>query len=1150
MIFYEHCEFLVVFDGFRLHAFYIMLLCKKHIIICKIINFRRFLYNMKLYLKIIFLVVCLCVFSVNLVGCNEILQVSAQGQTVTGDVLITEAVSSNSKSIKDPVMGNPDWLEIHNFSDKPINLSGYSLTTGRNNSYTFSEITIQPDEYLIIYCCGQVDGVETNNLITNFNISKKGETLYFTNAGGGAIQTLNLPGLETDISYGLDENNQYKFFLTPSPGEKNSGVMADSLEELQGMLSGDLRINEVLPIPLKDQDSYPWVELYNAGENAIDLSEFYLTNNLSKPTKTRLPQRQLGAGEYIVFYLNVNNSENELPLNLSKTDNQLMLSNAFGKQVDLLDWDKSVFPGISVGKGQDNELKYFKTTTKGQPNGTDYLDDTAFEFSEGQGDVIINEVLMRNKFSVIDKDGDRSPWVELYNKSSQSVSLNGYSISDNPDNMFKWTFPDVTIAPNEYMLIFLSGKDYAEDELHTSFSLGRADNQLVLTSMDNHTTQTVELPKEYKDNISYGLDESGKMVYFALPTPLAPNTSKGFESIAMIESESQSGLKINEVVSVQQTGSNKTDWIELYNPTQAAIDLNGYYLSDSSSNIKKWMISNKSIEPGGYAVIDNFIQNEKKLNLSISVSGEEIYLTSPENVVIDVFSTGVLRPDVSSGITEDGARAFFSLSTPGGKNTGGTIAGVCNRPMFSHPAGYYAASESFQLTITAGPSQTVYYTLDGSTPTTSSSVYNSPITISNTQTVRAVASEPNKLLSDETVATYLFEEKHSLPVVCLSMTQSELNYVFGSNSRFDAREKAGYVEYFDANGQKGTEFPAGFSIGGNGTRKYDQRTINLHLRGSYGKSSVTYPFFEDYDITTFSSLTLRHSGQDNRQTRVRDAFFGMVTKGMNIDYMEANFAAVYINSKYWGLYEFKENQNRDYLVARHGAEKDEINLVRSSTYTYKGNKQEIYKLYDLAKNTSTDAGFEKYTQMADVEYFTDYLIAQTFFGNSDYYNQKYAGSSDGSMKWRPLLYDLDFGLRGNSPKVSSEFGVFFSSGVNVGPLNEEGVPRTQVKMELFYAFYKNASWRQYFVERYAEVLNTILTEEKIIARYDAMIDSIRDEMPRQIARWHDPSSMATWDREVSALRKTLIERRPHAIKNLQSYFHISDAEMKRLFPND
>ena len=519
----------------------------------------------------------------------------------------------------------------------------------------------------------------------------------------------------------------------------------------------------------------------------------------------------------------------------------------------------------------------------------------------------------------------------------------------------------------------------------------------------------------------------------------------------------------------------------------------------------------------------------------------------------DLFDYGVLRAGYSSGRCEDGedegTRQLYAIPTPGAKNGGTVYEGYCAAPAFSRDSGY--AEESFFLEMTAPSGQEIHYTTDGSTPDGDAKLYTGPIEIKKTTTVRAAAFAQGRISSDETVATYLFEERHSLPVVCLSMTQSDLDYVFGSADRRDDRERQGYVEYYEADGTLGVRFPAGFRIAGNGTRLYAQRSINLYLRGGYGLSKVTYPFFEEYDIHEFRSLSLRNMGQDNHLTRIRDAFFSMAVKGMNLDYMETRFAVVYLNGKYWGLYEFKENQNEDYLASRHGIDADDVMMSRSNTYVYNGqSNRDIKDLFAMARGDLADDGnFAKYLERADSDYFTDYLIAQCFFANADVYNQKYAGTLDRSLKWRPVYYDLDWAFMGCNPKRAIMSSFFSAGGIAVGAPDENG-NRNHVDTALYYGFYKNAAWREQFVERYAEVLNTILTTEKLLERFDAMTAEMETEMKRNIDRWGKPSSMSAWRSSIQELRKCIEERRPYAIKELKNVFGLSEERVKELFPND
>jgi hypothetical protein len=81
-------------------------------------------------------------------------------------------------------------------------------------------------------------------------------------------------------------------------------------------------------------------------------------------------------------------------------------------------------------------------------------------------------------------------------------------------------------------------------------------------------------------------------------------------------------------------------------------------------------------------------------------------------------------------------------------------------------------------------------------------------------------------------------------------------------------------------------------------------------------------------------------------------------------------------------------------------------------------------------------------------------------------------------------------------------------------------------------------------------MNTVLTEEKLLALFDEMVESVRGEMPDTIEKWGKPRSMDYWEGQVADMRQNLIDRRKYAISGLKSYFNLSDNEISELFPND
>ncbi|YCM46550.1 lamin tail domain-containing protein [Verrucomicrobiaceae bacterium 227] len=141
----------------------------------------------------------------------------------------------------------------------------------------------------------------------------------------------------------------------------------------------------------------------------------------------------------------------------------------------------------------------------------------------------INEFLANpNASSLTDEDGDTSDWIELHNPAGGATALNGYHLTDDPENLTKWSFPNVSINGNGYLLVFASNKDRSPvdgSELHTNFSLSANGEYLALVSPDGTTilsefgTPTTNYP-EQKGGVSYGFFGDPLQVGFLLnPTP-------------------------------------------------------------------------------------------------------------------------------------------------------------------------------------------------------------------------------------------------------------------------------------------------------------------------------------------------------------------------------------------------------------------------------------------------------------------------------------------------------------------------------------------------------------------------------------------------------------------------------------------------------
>jgi hypothetical protein len=97
-------------------------------------------------------------------------------------------------------------------------------------------------------------------------------------------------------------------------------------------------------------------------------------------------------------------------------------------------------------------------------------------------------------------------------------------------------------------------------------------------------------------------------------------------------------LAVNISTSTDQNGE-YDDWIELCNNSSLELNLSGYFLSDSRSNLNKWEIPAGTVIPAsGYLIIwadADTLQSGLHTNFKLSSNGEKVYFSNPEILIID-----------------------------------------------------------------------------------------------------------------------------------------------------------------------------------------------------------------------------------------------------------------------------------------------------------------------------------------------------------------------------------------------------------------------------------------------------------------------------------------------------------------------------------
>jgi hypothetical protein len=142
--------------------------------------------------------------------------------------------------------------------------------------------------------------------------------------------------------------------------------------------------------------------------------------------------------------------------------------------------------------------------------------------------VVINELMARNDTTIADPQGDYDDWIELYNKSSETVDMSGMYLSDNPENPLKWQFPaGTTIDSGGYLIVWADDDEGDVQGLHANFKLSSQGETLWLYDIDAHNNallDTVSFANLAADQ-SMGRvpDGQGPMQVLSVPSPLGPN---------------------------------------------------------------------------------------------------------------------------------------------------------------------------------------------------------------------------------------------------------------------------------------------------------------------------------------------------------------------------------------------------------------------------------------------------------------------------------------------------------------------------------------------------------------------------------------------------------------------------------------------------
>lgn len=532
-----------------------------------------------------------------------------------------------------------------------------------------------------------------------------------------------------------------------------------------------------------------------------------------------------------------------------------------------------------------------------------------------------------------------------------------------------------------------------------------------------------------------------------------------------------------------------SDWIELYNPADTAVDIGGWYLTDDVSEPKQWRIARDrpdetTIPPRGYLLI--WADNDSAADglhapFALSSAGEQIGLHALDGeTLVDMVLFGAQIADKSYGRSPDGEDDWrlFSDASPGAANEG-AYAGSVVPVIFSAERGFYAEPVTVSLSC-ATPDVEILYTLDGSNPLGEAEpdpdssgrgqlqvpglTYGEPLVIQRTTCLRAVAVKEGWHPSAVVTQSYLFledikrqsssgqsagkgwpsgsvngqrldygmdpavvndpayvdlmdEALTSIPTVSVV---THLDHLFDSktgiyvNPGAEGRrwERPASVELIHADGTEGFQINAGLRIRGGWSRSGNnpKHAFRLLFRSEYGAPELRYPLFEDEGADSFKAVDLRTSQNyswsfqgDRRNTMVREVFSRDLQGDMGHPYTRSRYYHLYLNGRYWGLYQTQERAEASFAASYLGGNEEDYDVVKvdrahgRSMWATDGNMEGYRQLFDLAIQGFANLDIYRqaqgldpngqphpdYPRLLDVDNLIDFMLIEYLTGDRD-----------------------------------------------------------------------------------------------------------------------------------------------------------------------
>ncbi|MBO5130395.1 MAG: lamin tail domain-containing protein [Oscillospiraceae bacterium] len=1053
-------------------------------------------------------------------------------------IILSEILASN---ITYPAPGGKylDFVEVHNTTDSPLDISGYMLSDdGQSIGYTFPNGTIiQAHGYIVCWC----DKESESGNYAAFGIAKRGgDIVCLYNSANVMVDRYEVPRTNDNVPLIRLEDGSWTTGSQATPGYENTDAgyeawLASSGGGITGVVISEIMSGSNYSIIDGEGHQSDWIELWNRSANAVTLDGCYLSDDPGDRTKWTIEDLTLQSGERIVIRCaGAAATVGEADFALPRSGCTVILTGSMGNTIDLVEVPEL---GKDCAWAMTDDETYTETAlpTPGYEN-TDagyaaWLSAVGYVAPE----VVISEVVTANRSTITNEAGRLCDWVELYNPTSSAVELERVYLSNDPADRMKWPIPATTLEAGERMVICCSGSGAPEGE--ADFSLNRDGITLILSGAVGNVIDQVEVPRMGEDR-AWALQSDGTYEESPYPSPGFANTEDGYQAFRATQYPA-SDLIISEVMPsncsyLVQSDGEYYDWLELKNISGASVDLTHYALSDDPDSPDKFRLPDVTLEAGETIVIIcsgyTELTDSRYTHAPFTLSREEswVYLSHiSDNSCCDYLRIYDVPYQHSVGrVDGENGTFYFTTPTPGTENGSG-VAFISETPIVETADGVF--NDVGSITVTLNGEGPLYYTTDGSVPTSSSQRYTSPIVLDSTTVIRVVSLEEGKLPSDVVTASYIINENHTLPVISISADPDELFGSTGIYTQYRAdREIQCNLKLFEDG--EGFTIDCGLKLYGHTGLINPKKSFKVNFRGRYGASTLNYPVWGDEGPYVYDSLCIR-AGQDYPKSIFRDELFTSLCREFSDKALAQRdkFCILYVNGEYFGIYCMKEAWTELMYAQNMGGSPENVEIIQAPV----GMDSEIYALnkYCRTHDQKTDEYYNYLDSQIDLDSLIDWMIMEGYCTNSDVQqNLRYFRSTDTGYKWQYAFYDLDWTFN-----YHTTFRHIFSS------------DQTWQHMTITKNLIKNPIFRDKFLTRLAEAMETTLSNENVIARIEYYENLLDPEVERERNRWS--STYEAWKREVQALKDFVLEENHinYIPDKLKMYIGLTNAEAQKYF---